>query len=211
MVEESKELIDALGLPTIMAPSEGEAQASFMVKKGDFYALVSQDTDGLLFGSPRIIRNLSVSRKRKKPGTQTYETINPVVIDLQENLRMLNINRDQLIVIAMLCGTDFNIGGIKGIGPKKALLLVKKHKNNFDALFREVKWNAYFDFNWKEIYNLIKEMPTTDNYELKWRKIDSKKIKEILVERHDFSKERIDKTLQELLLTQKQKGLSDFF
>ena len=211
MVNESKELIEALGLPTIMAPSEGEAQASFMVEKGEFFGLVSQDTDGLLFGSPRIIRNLSVSRRRKKTGTQTYETINPVIIDLEENLQSLGINRDQLIVIAMLCGTDFNVGGIKGIGPKKALLLVKKHKTDFDKLFREAKWKDFFNFRWKEVYNLIKEMPTTTEYNLEWKLINEDKVKEILVERHEFSEERIDKILQEILKTHQQKGLSDFF
>ena len=211
MVNESKELIEALGLPTIMAPSEGEAQASFMVEKGEFFGLVSQDTDGLLFGSPRIIRNLSVSRRRKKTGTQTYETINPVIIELDQNLDKLNINRDQLIVIAMLCGTDFNVGGVKGIGPKKALLLVKKHKNNFDTLFKEAKWRDFFNFDWKEVYELIKNMPTTIEYKLEWKPIDENKIKEILVKRHDFLEERIDKSLQELLKTQQQKGLSEFF
>ena len=211
MVNESKDLIDALGLPTIMAPSEGEAQASLMVEKGEFYALVSQDTDGLLFGSPRLIRNLSVSRRRKKPGTQTYETINPIIIDLEQNLQSLGINRDQLIIIAMLCGTDFNVGGIKGIGPKKALLLVKKHKEDFDSLFRESKWRDFFNFGWKEVYDLIKNMPTTKEYNLEWKTINEDKVKEILVERHEFSEERIDKTLQELLKTQQQKGLSDFF
>ena len=211
MVDESKELIEALGLPIIMAPSEGEAQASFMVEKGEFYALVSQDTDGLLFGSPRIIRNLSVSKRRKKPGTQTYETVNPVIIDLQENLKALNINRDQLIVIAMLCGTDFNVGGIKGIGPKKAILLIKKHKDNFDKLFGEAKWQDFFDFSWKDVFNLIKTMPTTTDYKLEWKPVNENKIKEILVNRHEFSEERIDNNLQELLKTQQQTGLKEFF
>ena len=211
MVDESIELINALGLPAIMAPAEGEAQASFMVDKGDFFGLVSQDTDGLLFGSPRIIRNLSVSKKRRIQGTQAYETVTPVIIELEENLRALGINREQLIVIAMLCGTDFNVGGIKGIGPKKALLLVKKHKDKFDDLFEEAKWKEYFKFGWREVFNLIKEMPTSKDYNLEWKAIDENKVKEILVKRHDFSENRVDNALQELLKTQQQKGLSEFF
>jgi len=211
MVDEAIELIEALGLPVIKAPAEGEAQASYMVAKGEFYALVSQDTDGLLFGSSKLIRNLSVSKRKKKPGTQTYETVNPTSIDLQENLHNLNINRDQLIVVAMLCGTDFNVGGVKGIGPKKALLLIKKHKEDFETLFREAKWNDFFNFGWKKVFDLIKNMPTTTDYNLEWKNIDEDKIKEILVNRHEFSEERVDKTLQDLLKTQQQKGLSDFF
>jgi len=211
MIEESKELITAFGHPIVHAPSEGEAQAAYMVKKGEFYALVSQDTDGLLFGSPKLIKNLSISRKRKKTGTTAYETINPEIIDLAENLNTLGIDNDQLIVVGMLCGTDFNIGGIKGIGPKKALDLVKKHKKNFDTLFKEAKWDTFFSYDWKKVYDTIKKMPTTEDYVLKWNNIDEKKIHEILVEKCEFSSDRIEKTLEGLSKKQAQRGLNDFF
>ena len=61
MIQEAKELIQALGLPVIQAPSEGEAQAAYMVKKGDVYALSTNDADALLYGVPRLIKNLSIS------------------------------------------------------------------------------------------------------------------------------------------------------
>jgi len=210
MIEESKELITAFGHPIVQAPSEGEAQAAYMVKKGEFFALVSQDTDGLLFGSSKLIKNLSISRKKKKHGTQAYETTNPEIIDLNETLSNLGIDNDQLIVIGMLCGTDFNIGGIKGIGPKKALDLVKKHKN-FDALFKEAKWDTFFSYDWKKVYDTIKKMPTTEDYVLKWNNIDEKKIYEILVEKCEFSRDRIEKTLEDFSKKQAQRGLNDFF
>ena len=190
MIEEAQELITALGQPIINAPSEGEAQAAYMVKKGDVYALVSQDTDGLLFGSPKLIKNLSITKRRKKTGTSTYQASNPELVDLGENLNTLGIDRDQLIVIGMLCGTDFNIGGVKGIGPKKGWDLVKKYKKDFDALFKEVNWE--FDFSWKEVFNLFKEMPIIEEYDLTWNNIDEEKVYEILVDRHDFSRERIE-------------------
>lgn len=211
MTEESKDLINAIGLPIIQAPSEGEAQAAHMAQKKEFFGLVSQDTDGLLFGSPRIIKNLSISGKRKIAGTTSYETIDPEIIDLDENLNNLGINNDQLIVIAMLCGTDFNIGGIKGIGPKKALDLVKKHRTKFDNLFKEEKWNQFFDYSWQKVFNTIKDMPFTDDYSLHWRQKDTRKIYEILVEKHDFSKNRIENALTEITKKQGQKGLGEFF
>jgi flap endonuclease-1 len=207
MVEESKELIRAMGQPVIAAPSEGEAQAAYMVKKGDFYGLVSQDMDGLLFSSPVLIRNLSVSGKRKKAGT--YEKTYPELISLAENLNGLGINIDQLIVIGILCGTDFNIGGVKGIGPKKALSLVKRHGNDFDALFKELNWE--FKYSWKEVYTTIKNMPVTDNPSLKWSNIDQNKIYRLFVEKYDFSKERIERALDEITKQQTQKGLAEFY
>lgn len=65
IIEQSTELLDALGIPHIQAPSEGEAQASYMVKKGGAYAVGSQDFDCLLFGSPILVRNLTSSEKKK--------------------------------------------------------------------------------------------------------------------------------------------------
>ncbi|MBN2368137.1 flap endonuclease-1 [Candidatus Woesearchaeota archaeon] len=211
MIDESKELITALGLPIVQAASEGEAQAAYMVKKGDFYGIVSQDTDGLLFGSTKIIKNLSITGKRKKPGTSVYYTVNPEIITLSEVLNTLSIDNDQLIVIGMLCGTDFNIGGIKGIGPKKALDLVKKHGKDFDSLFEEAKWDDFFDYSWKDVFKLFKEMPVKEDYEIKWGLIDKGKVIEILHERHEFSKERIENSIDEIVKNQKQKGLGEWF
>jgi flap endonuclease-1 len=214
MVQEAKELITALGLPIVQAPSEGEAQASYMAKKGDVYAIVSQDADALLFGAPLLIRNLSITGKRKKTDSLTYTTIKPEIIDLAENLNILGIDQDQLIALSILVGTDYNRGGIKGTGPKNALKLVKQYNKDFDSMFKEAKWDEFFDFEWKQVYYLIKKMKTTDDYSLKWEDVDESKIKELLIEKHDFSPERIEKSLSKLLKNQKskeQKGLKDFF
>ena len=213
MIEESKKLISYFGLPVIEAPSEGEAQAAYLVKNNDAFAVASQDADCLLFGSPRLIRNLSIAGKRKKTNKLAYETITPEIADLSENLSHLGISQDQLIVLAILVGTDYNYGGVKGIGPKNALKLVKKYGPNFEKLFEEVKWHEHFDLPWVDIFNLIKKMPVTDNYKLEWKPADEEKIIRLLVDEHDFSEERVNsilnKTLQE---TQKkhQKSLSEF-
>lgn len=214
MVEESKELLDALGFPVIQAPSEGEAQAAFMVKNGDFYAEVSQDYDCLLFGVPRMIQNLTISERKKMKSKLSYEKVRPVIVDLKETLAKNEITQDQLIAMGLLIGTDFNIGGIKGIGPKNALKLVKKHGKDFEGLFKEVEWNKYFEFEWKEAFDLIKHMPITEHYELKWKPVNRTKIIDLLVEKHEFSRERVEKSLDELEEQQKkgkQKGLGEFF
>tara|TARA_Y100000294_G_C8567813_1_gene341569 strand:- start:2220 stop:3254 length:1035 start_codon:yes stop_codon:yes gene_type:complete len=214
LVEESKKLISLLGIPIVQAPSEGEAQAAYMVNKGNGFAVGSQDFDSLIHGATKLVRNLSITGRRKKGKTIGYQIVKPELIDLSENLNNLGIDQNQLITLAMIIGTDYNPGGIKGIGPKNALKLVKKHKNDFDNLFKEVKWDSYFDFPWTEVYYLIKKMPTTDDFKLEWTGINEKKIKEMLVEEHDFSKERVEKTLEKLSkneATKKQKGLGDFF
>lgn len=214
MVEEAKELIKAFGLPIVQGPSEGEAQASHLVKKKQAYAVASQDADCLLFGSPRLVRNLSISGRKKIAGKVGFKIIKPELIELDDNLSNLGISYDQLIVLGMLVGTDYNPGGIKGIGPKNALKLVKEHAENYDGLFKEVKWDEYSAISWEEIFSLFKKMPVTDNYDLSWRPADVDKIKELLVEKHDFSAERVDMTIEKLMKENKskqQKGLGDFF
>ncbi|MBL7055631.1 flap endonuclease-1 [Candidatus Woesearchaeota archaeon] len=213
LIDESKQLIKNFGIPIVQAPSEGEAQASYMAQKLEGYAVGSQDFDALIHGAPKLIRNLSVTGKRKKTRTFGYETITPEIIELSDNLNNLGIDQNQLICLAMLIGTDYNPKGIKGIGPKNALKLVKQHGNDFDSLFKEVKWTEHFDFSWETVYYLIKKIPTTDSYELEWQEIDEEAIKEFLVERHDFSLERVETTLQKLRKEKKeknQKSLMDF-
>lgn len=212
MVEDAKRLTDALGLPVIQAPSEGEAQAAHIVKKGEAFAEISQDFDCLVFGVPKLIRNLTVSERRKLPGKMSFIQVKPEIFELDENLKHMGINQDQLIALSMLIGTDYNASGIKGIGPKNALKLVKKHRD-FDILFKEVKWDDYFDFSWKEVFDTIKEMPVSDDYKMEWKAADKEKVIKLLVDEHDFSLKRVEESLDKLgKLKEKrsQKGLGDF-
>jgi len=198
MVEEAKKLIEALGLPIIQAPSEGEAQAAYMAKNNMAYAVVSQDFDSLLSGASKLVRNLSIAGKRKKANQLDYETVKPEIIDLAENLNNLGIDNDQLIALGMLIGTDYNIGGIKGIGPKTALKLVKEYGKDFNSLFKKAEWGKFFKEEWIEVFNLIRNMEVTDNFELEWKQLDNDKIVKLLVEKHDFSEERVNSALEKL-------------
>lgn len=206
MVEEAKELVKAFGLPVVQAPSEGEAQAAFMVNKGHAFAEVSQDYDCLLYGVKRVIHNLTVSEKRKKPGTLSFVKVVPQMVELVEVLQSLEIDQEQMIMIGILIGTDYNIGGVRGIGPKKALKLVKDYKDRYDEMFESVRWADYFDFDWKDIYNVIKNMKVTEDYEIQFKEIDVDKIKEILVEKHGFGEDRIDNALSKLKQKVKEKA-----
>src|SRR3989344_9162822 len=119
MIEEAKKLISAMGMPVIEAPSEGEALCSLIVANKDAYAAATQDYDAFLFGCPRIIRNLSISNVKRG--------IFPQMLTLKDMTESLGITREQLILLGILVGTDYNPSGVKGIGPKKALVLVKKY------------------------------------------------------------------------------------
>jgi flap endonuclease-1 len=215
MVSEAKELLEALGIPIIQAPSEGEAQAAHIVKSKHADIVVSQDADSLLFGAPIIVRNLTITQKKKKTNVLAYETVKPILINLDENLKELDITQDQLIALSMLVGTDFNPGGIKGIGPKKGLSIIKEYEMDFEALFSKVEWDKNFDYvTWKEVFSLFKNMPVTNEYSIKWNDPHKERILEILCDRHEFNRERVIREVDELLKereSKSQKGLGDFF
>ncbi|HEX5359309.1 MAG TPA: flap structure-specific endonuclease, partial [Candidatus Nitrosotalea sp.] len=65
MVEESKKFLELFGIPSIQAPSEGEATAAHLTTTGRAHASASQDFDSLLFGAKKLVRNFTNSGKRK--------------------------------------------------------------------------------------------------------------------------------------------------
>lgn len=206
MVEEAQELIKAFGFPVIKAPSEGEAEAAKLCNDGKVFASTSQDFDSLLFGAKFLIRNLSISNKRKVAGSSIYREVPIEFYDLRKNLDKLNISLDELIIIAILCGTDFNPGGIKGIGPKKALKMVKDYRDRWDEIFNILDWHSYFDFTWIEVFNVIKKMPTTDA-EISFEEINKDEIRRILKAK-DFEDNTIDRSLNTI---KNLKTLDSFF
>src|SRR3989338_1507913 len=206
MIQESKELMESMGIPVIQAPAEADAQMAFLSKNNDVWAAATSDVDPLLHGCKRTITNLTLSQRKKTRSGSTIK-INPELIDLEENLKKLNLTQKELIILAILIGTDYN-KGIHGIGPKKALKLVKENKD-YDKMFQ----NLNIEFNWKEIYELFDNMKVKKDYKLKWEKINTKLIKEILVERHEFNEERVNKVLENLEQGTKsfeQTGLGDW-
>lgn len=197
MVNESKELLSAMGIPWVQAPAEGEAQAAFMASKGDAWAAGSQDYDSLLFGAPRLVRNLAITGRRKVPGRDQYVEVKPEIIELEALLKALGISREQLVALAILLGTDYNPGGVRGYGPRTALKIVKALKDP-ERILRSVPRHEWAGIDPLEIFNYFIRPPVTPRYKIKFSEPDDAKVKEILVERHDFNPERVERALDRL-------------
>lgn len=212
MVEEAKKLLSYMGVPWVQAPSEGEAQASHMAKKGHCWAVGSQDYDSLLFGSPRLVRNLAVSPKRKI-GEEVVE-VSPELIELDAVLRALRLkSREQLIDLAILLGTDYNPDGVPGVGPQKALKMVWEF-GSLEKMLETVLKGVSFPVNPLEIKRFFLNPPVTDDYSVEFRKPDEHALVDFLVGEHDFSEERVQKALERLqraLGKLKTSSLDSFF
>lgn len=194
MIEHAKRLLDHMGVPWVQAPSEGEIQCAHMCKRGDVWASGSQDYDSLLAGSPRLVRNLSITGKRKVPNKEVYVDVKPQLIELQPTLDRLGITQDQLIVLGILVGTDYS-EGVRGVGPKSALKLVQEH-NTLEDTLGHVEWQSPVPA--QEVYDFVKNPPVTDDYGLEWREPDAAKLLEFMHVEHDFSEERVGKVIERL-------------
>ncbi|MEM5830736.1 MAG: flap endonuclease-1 [Candidatus Aenigmatarchaeota archaeon] len=192
MVEETKELLNYMGLPCVQAKSEGEAQTAYLVNKGYAYASASQDYDSLLFGSIRLIRNLNLTGKRKLPKKEIYVEIKPEIIELNTLLQKYRITREQLILIGIIVGCDY-FEGVKGYGPKKALELVRELKT-----FERIKNYLKLPDEVEEIYNFFLNPEVEEKFEITFKPMDKEKIIKFMIEERNFSEERVLNALEKL-------------
>jgi flap endonuclease-1 len=198
IVEGSKKLLELMGVPYIQAKGEGEAQASYMVEKGDAWCVGSQDYDCILFGATRMVRNLTI----------TSGKANLELIDLKKVLEKLEISREQLLDIAILVGTDFNLG-VKGIGAKTGLKLIKEHENIFNVM---EKLDIQLEVEPEILRNIFLKHDFESDYQLKWKSPNIDGVVGFLCGDHDFSEPRVLTALEKLKkIDNKQKSLKDWF
>ena len=181
--DSAKELLTALGIAWIQAPSEGEAQSAFMTQKGDVTYAVSQDYDSLLFGCETLVRNVTISGKRRIRGKVI--SVYPERLQLADTLAKLELTREELIKAALLIGTDYN-SGVSGVGPKTALKIVRA--GNFYERIEESE-NAASP---EELVSYFMNPEVTTDYEINTRSADRDKVMEILCEEHGFTRERLN-------------------
>ena len=183
--ESSVELLRLMRVPIVQAPSDGEAQGAYMCAKGDVWASASQDFDSLLFGAPRLLRNVTITGRRKVPGKDLYRDVKTEVIEASEFFDALGIDRAQLVDMCILMGTDFN-GGISGIGPKKGLKLIKDHGDIEHALAHlGVEIPEY-----QEIRDIFLNGHYSDDYVTKSGPVDRDAVIEFM-RGYDFSENRV--------------------
>jgi len=196
MAEDSKRLLDLMGIPWVQAPSEGEAQAAHLVKREDADYCASQDYDSLLFGAPRFVRNVTISGRRKLPRKKVYVEVVPEIVELEQVLNECGITYEQLIDVGILIGTDFNPEGVKGLGPKTALKLIKEHGSLENAL-PHIE-NAEFPVEPQRIREIFLHPKVTDNYEIEWKEPDVENVINFICRERDFSEDRVRKTLEKM-------------
>ena len=192
MVAEAQELLRLMGVPIVQAPSEAEAQAAHMARRGDVWAAASKDYDALLFGASRLVRFLTISGREFLPSRGTSRPIVPESIDLQAMLNALAITREQLVDLGLLAGTDFH-PGIKGIGPKKALALVKRF-SAIDQMPGEIR--DAFGSELDRLRQIYLEPDVRDDYRIDVDRCDVDGVVRFLCDEHAFARDRATAALK---------------
>ncbi len=210
MVEESKVILTLLGIPYIQAPSEGEAAAAQLTQSNIAFACASQDYDSLLFGAKRLIRNLAISGKRKVPNRNVYVDIEPEIIEQQQLLNETGLNLEQLVDIGILIGTDFNPGGIPGIGPKTALKLVREH-NKLEKI--EKIEASLANIPYKEIREVFLKQEAPKINGIEFNEINYDALVNFLCTDKNFSVARVNTSLDKVKksITNRNQSLEKWF
>lgn len=110
-----KDLCRAIGVPAITAPSEAEMYGAVMCREGLVGTVVSNDADALLFGSPHVTKSLQFTKGIME------------CVTLSELERVVDLDIELLRDLAIVCGCDFHKKGVKGLGPRKGALELKRH------------------------------------------------------------------------------------
>ena len=210
MVEDSKKLLDLFGIPHIQAPSEGEATAASLTTTGLAYASASQDFDSILFGAKRLVRNFTNSGRRKLPNRNSYIEVLPEIIEYQKNLDSMGLNREELVDVGILIGTDFNPDGFERVGPKTAMKMIKQHKRLEDIPQIQEQLNKIpFD----QIRKIFLEPDVSKIDKIEFGEPDYEGIVKYLSEERDFSKDRVETSLNRLKksLEKKSQTLEQWF
>ena len=191
MVEETQRLLDLLGVPWVTAAAEGEAQAAVMAAKGQLDVVATQDWDALLYGSPVLIRNMMDDGSKRYGRVVHAESIN-----LQTMLTENDLSREQLVDLAIMIGTDYH-PGIKGIGPKTGLKLIKQHgtiEAVCEAKAKEVPERL------DEIRLIFLDHPSVEvaDEDLEQGQVDRKGLVQFLQVERQFSQRRMDQAFEKL-------------
>src|ERR1700677_2418213 len=110
----AKQMLKQFGFPQHVAPGEAEAECALLQREGVVDAVLSEDVDTLMFGSGVTMRNWSSNDKGKTP---TH-------INLYEAEKTKNgpsgLDREGMILVALMSGGDYVPEGVPGCGPKVA-------------------------------------------------------------------------------------------
>jgi flap endonuclease-1 len=118
------------------------------------------------------------------------------VVDLKENLIDLGVTREQLVEVGILIGTDYNPDGVKGVGPKTALKLIKEFGSLKAILARTPE--LQLPENSDRIREFFLKPDVRSDYALSWSRPNVEGVVDFLCRERDFSEDRVRKAVDRM-------------
>ena len=109
----AKQLLKQFGFPWHVAPGEAEAECALLQREDVVDAVLSEDVDTLMFGSGVTLKNWS-----PEGSTKTPTHVN--VYREEETREKSGLDREGMVLVALMSGGDYIPTGIAGCGPKLA-------------------------------------------------------------------------------------------
>jgi len=155
-----------------------------------------------LFGCPALIQNLSKSLRRKIQGKWLYNKVTTLKVDLEANLKRLRLDPFQLVDLTMLLGTDYN-SGVKHIGPKTALELMKTYHNLESIIASQKKRYDFTHLTPENIQKIRKIFLVPDVLKILpdfyWDPPNRAKITDLMCKDHILNTERVENNVQKVI------------
>ncbi|ANB15459.1 exodeoxyribonuclease DIN7 [Sugiyamaella lignohabitans] len=113
------EVLKRRNISYVVAPYEADAQLVYLEMNGYIQAIISEDSDLLVFGAQCMLTKMDNVGKCIEVRRDKFHTC--------QDLNLADFNDENLRVMAILSGCDYS-PGISGIGPVKAYNLIRKYR-----------------------------------------------------------------------------------
>lgn len=114
----SKTILDAYNVSYCDSVSEAETLCAHLCCHGIVDAVLSEDTDVMVYGTPLFITKLELSRTNKWSCME---------IRIHDVIEQLQLSKEQFVDFCIMCGTDYN-RNIFRMGSEKSYKLITKHR-----------------------------------------------------------------------------------
>ncbi|KAL6262704.1 hypothetical protein P5V15_005496 [Pogonomyrmex californicus] len=153
ILNECKELLRYMGIACIQSNGEAEAMCAYLDEDGLVDGCISQDSDCFLYGAKVVYRNFCTSTQGN--GGSTGGSVD--IYSMEKIEKTLNIGRNKMIALALLCGCDYD-EGVNGVGKEAALKFFKTVKEEdvlqrFDFMNKHLCWEPQYAF--EKIFILV--------------------------------------------------------
>lgn len=161
-IQDCINLIKLFNYTIVEAPEEADSQLAELIKSKNVDYIVTDDMDILIFGGEKILKNFTVSDKKKIQE-----------IDLNKLLKTANLTQKQLIDLGILLGCDY-CPCMKGIGPIKAYNKIQKYGTIENIIKKE---NLYFPQDYVKARKYFTSAPVINHKKIKINKLQIDKYK----------------------------------